>query len=428
LAAGLRFAWRPILALLAGLLLLPVAPAAAVRDVRTGAERILDGSWPQPQGLKVGLVTHGAAVTRTGERDVEALVARGPWQVVRLFTPEHGLDAALQGRIQDGRVEMHTPEGTRSLPVRSLYGARLKPVAEDLEGLDALVFDLQDVGARFYTYGSTLKKIMEAAAEHGRRTIVLDRPNPLGGEVLEGGVLDPAFHSFTGPAAVAVRHGLTMGELAQWFHGTVGGNLEVVPVAGLHRRDMWQDLDRTWTAPSPAMTSLESAWLYPGACFFEATSVDVRVGERPFTTWAAPWLDARGLAAHLAALGLPGVAVSSRVMPMGTIRTRDLWERHEGPRTLGRTSGSDPFPAVVLEVTDPRAFRPVTLAVHALVWIRKHHGASMALEPKGFDRMAGTDRLRLGLLEGRDAKTLLTDWTSGLNGHAPLWRKVHLYR
>lgn len=423
-------AFRAVRPWLLGLLvhgLVAGAAPAPDRIIRTGAERVLEGRWPQPAGLKVGLVTHAAAVTRSGERDVLALVARGPWQVVRLFTPEHGLDAALQGRIQDGQVVMPTPTGTQSLPVRSLYGSRLKPSAEDLAGLDALVVDLQDVGARFYTYGATLRKVMEAAADRGLRTIVLDRPNPLGGEVLEGGVLEPAFLSFTGPATVAVRHGLTLGELARWFHAEVGGHLEVVPVEGLRRRDLWSDLDRAWTSPSPAMTSMESALLYPGACFFEATRVDVRVGDRPFTAWAAPWLDVRGLGDHLAGLALPGVAVTVRVLPAGTLRTRDLWTSAPGPRALDREAAATPFEAVVLEVTDARRFRPVTLAVHALAWIRKRHGDALGLESRGFDRMAGTDRLRKGLSEGQPAGALLEAWTAGLAAHEPQWRKVHLY-
>ncbi|MEB3298071.1 MAG: DUF1343 domain-containing protein [Candidatus Sericytochromatia bacterium] len=396
--------------------------------VQTGAERVLSGEWRTGRIRKVALLTHAAAVSDTGERDVLALVRRGPWHVERLFTPEHGLDAALQGQIRDGAVTLATAEGTRSLGVRSLYGTRLKPRAEDLAGLDAVVVDLQDVGARFYTYGATLRRVMEVCRERGVKVVVLDRPNPLGGEVVEGGILDPRFLSFTGPAEVAVRHGLTLGELARWFNDEIGGQLEVVPVAGLTRRDLWSDLGRPWTPPSPAMTSFESALCYPGACFFEATRLDVRVGDRPFTVWGAPWLDAAGLVSSLQSLALPGVEIRLATLPPGTMRTKDLWEPVSGPRGLERVPSVEPFQAVVLDVRDPRAFRPVTLAVHALAWLQAHHAGPLGLESRGFDRMAGTDILRLGLLEGRSPTDLLGIWSTEPPDHLQRWRRARLYR
>ena len=402
-------------------------PPAAGAVVRTGAERVLAGHWSVRRGLHVGLVTHRAAVTVDGRPDYEVLAREGPWDVRAVFTPEHGLGAEVQGHVR--MLTLVCPDGTRSVPVRSLYGSTLKPRAEDLAGLDALVVDLQDVGARFYTYGSTLERVMAACSEQGIRVIVLDRPNPLGGAILEGGVLERPFRSFTGPAEVAVRHGLTLGELAGVFARESSVSLEVVPMEGWNRAMLWPATGRTWTATSPAMRSFRCALAYPGACFFEASRLDVRLGDEPFLRWGAPWLDVDGLVRALSESGPAGVRISAETMPAGTLRSRDIWEAPAaGHPGLDRVPAPAPFPVLRLEITDPEAFRPVELAIRALVWLQMHHGPDLALESRGLDRMAGTDRLRLSLMAGSPYRTIMDTWTSGLAAHSAEVRRHWLYR
>lgn len=253
----------------------------------------------------MGLVTNHTGRACDGRSTVDVLRRAPGVTLSALFGPEHGIRGALdQSHVDDGT------DAATGLPVFSLYGARTKPAPEQLAHIDTLVFDIADVGCRFYTYSSTLLGTLEAASAHGLRVVVLDRPNPITGLAAEGPLPDPDKLSFTACHFLPVRHGLTMGELARLFHAEreLSCPLEVVPCEGWHRGDWYDHTGLLWVNPSPNMRSLAAALLYPGVGLLEFTPVSVGRGTgTPFEVFGAPYVDARAFASCLRAQGVPGV-------------------------------------------------------------------------------------------------------------------------
>ena len=265
-----------------------------------------------------------------------------------------------------------------------------------LDGVEALVFDIQDVGARPYTYASTMALGMQAAAEKGIPFVVLDRPNPVGGDVVEGGVLDPAFASFVGMYPVAARHGMTLGELARMVNERfgIGADLTVVPAEGWRRGRWFDQTGLPWRPPSPNLPTLASATHYPGTVLLEGTNLSEGRGtDAPFEQTGAPWLRADAVADALNGLGLAGV----RVEPVQIAVRPDA-----------RKYGGQTLPGVRLVVTDRAAYRPVATVVHLIDVVRRLHPDAFAWT-RTIDRLAGTDRLRLAV-EGGTVPDLLRAW------------------
>jgi uncharacterized protein YbbC (DUF1343 family) len=256
------------------------------------------------RGRRIGLITNHTGVTRDQRATLDLLATTQDVLLLTLFSPEHGIRGEVDAPVADG-VDAKT-----GLPIHSLYGARTRPTPEQLHGLDTLVYDIQDVGARFYTYISTLGRCMEAAAEQGLRFIVLDRPNPIGGVAIEGPVADSDGLDFTAYHPIPVRHGLTVGELAQLFavEKKLRLDLQVIKVENWARGMWWDETNLTWINPSPNMRSLTQALLYPGIGLLEFTNVSVGRGtDTPFEHIGAPWIRERELAASLNDRKLPGV-------------------------------------------------------------------------------------------------------------------------
>src|SRR5581483_4665277 len=275
-----------------------------LNPVACGIDVLQRDSFAPLRGRSVGLITNHTGLNRKGMATADLLRAAPEVRLRALFGPEHGIRGALDTKISDSK------DKATGLPVYSLYGERTRPTAAQLAGLDTLVFDIQDIGTRFYTYISTLGLCLEAAAEHSLRFVVLDRPNPLGGLDVEGPLADPDQLSFTAYHPIPIRHGLTVGEMARLFQAEkrIGADLHVVPVEGWRRADFWDATNLTWVNPSPNMRSLTGALLYPGIGLLETTNVSVGRGtDTPFEIIGAPWLDGRLLAAELNARDLPGV-------------------------------------------------------------------------------------------------------------------------
>ena len=273
-------------------------------DVLTGIDVLAKEDFRRLQGRRLGLVTNHTGVDRAGRATIDLLHRTPGVALVALFSPEHGIRGAVEEPVADSRDEK------TGLPIYSLYGQRRKPSAENLKGIDTLLFDIQDAGCRYYTYSSTLGYVLEAAAEHKLRVVVLDRPNPIGGLAVEGPVLDPGRESFIAFHALPVRHGMTVAELARLFNSErkIGADLEVVRMEGWHRGDFYDRTGLPWINPSPNLRSLTEALLYPGIGMLETTNVSVGRGtDRPFEWVGAPWLDGQGLAAALSQENLPGV-------------------------------------------------------------------------------------------------------------------------
>jgi uncharacterized protein YbbC (DUF1343 family) len=299
---------------------LVVAAAAAQQPVATGLDVLVGERFARLDGAKVGLITNHTGLTADGGGIVEAFLAQDACELVCLFSPEHGFEGRLdQEEVADARH-------SSGVPIRSLYGKSRKPTAEMLAGIDALVFDIQDIGARFYTYVGTMRLAMEAGAEAKLRFLVLDRPNPIGGERVEGPVLDSGLETFVGWHTVPVRHGMTVGELASMMNEerAIGCRLDVVACRGWRRADLFDATGLLWIDPSPNMRTLNQALLYPGVGLLETTNVSVGRGtDAPFERIGAPWIDAQALAARLRARAIPGVAfVPFRFTPSASVHAR----------------------------------------------------------------------------------------------------------
>jgi len=272
--------------------------------VKVGVDVLSDRRFAPLYGKRVGLITNHTGLDAAGRRTIDRL-ARAPGVKLRaIFSPEHGLSGQADAKVASGR------DAETSLPVYSLYGATRRPTPDMLKDLDALVFDVQDAGARFYTYMSTMGYAMEAAAKKGIDFLVLDRPNPITASRVEGPVMDADLKSFTGYFPLPVRHGMTLGELARMFNAEhkIGARLTVIPMQA-YRREMWFDeTGIAWVNPSPNLRSLTQAIFYPGVALAEASNVSVGRGtESPFELLGAPWVQAEVLAGYLRGLQVPAV-------------------------------------------------------------------------------------------------------------------------
>ncbi|MDH4076750.1 MAG: DUF1343 domain-containing protein [Acidimicrobiia bacterium] len=379
--------------------------------VRAGAEVAAADGFQRFRGQRLAVILNVASVV-DGRSLLDALAAAEGVDVVAAFAPEHG----VRGDAPAGAQVADTVDPSTGVTVHSLYGDRRAPDPDQLAGLDALMFDLQDVGARPYTYVSTMGLAMQAAAQAGVRFVVLDRPNPLGGTGVAGGgvegwVLDPSFASFVGRYPVPLVHGLTAGELARmiqgegWLDGLDGLQLDVVAMTGWHRNQRWADTGRSWIPPSPGLPSAATAAVYPGTVLFEATSASVGRGtDEPFSLIGAPWIDGSAAAATLNARGLPGVRFEAATFtPAPTPAVPD-------PPLAGRS-----LRGVRVVVTDPAAVRPVALGVHLLEVVGAQARAAgetgFVTRPATLDALAGTDRLRLALAAGAPATSIVAAWT-----------------
>ena len=400
-------------------------PAPPDSSVATGAQRLVDGGFAELDGLTVGLVTnHTARVEAAGGGAVhliDRLVAAPNVTLGALFGPEHGIRGTAEAgaAVEGGAAD--------DVPVHSLYGRSKKPTQRQMRGLDALVFDMQDVGARFYTYVSTMGYAMQAAAEAGVPFVVLDRPNPLGDRA-EGPVLEPRHESFVGLYPVPVTHGLTVGELARmiagerWLPGLDDLDLRVVEMTGYRRGTPWEATGLAWVPPSPNVPDVETARVYPGTALFEGTTASEGRGTPvPFTHVGAGYVDADALAATLNGRGLPGV----RFEP-AAFTPRDLPGQATDPKGEGRRLGG-----VRLVVTDPGAFRPVATGVHIVEAVYRQappRSRRRFFKADWLAKLAGTDRLRAALVRGDDPADIAASWEAEAAAFAARAEPYRLYR
>jgi uncharacterized protein YbbC (DUF1343 family) len=373
-----------------------LAPAMRAQEVavRPGVEQLLDSVTAVLRGKRVGLITNHTGVDVRGTSIIDRIAALPELRLVALFAPEHG----IRGTAADGVKISSSKDRKTGLPIFSLYGETRRPTPRMLNGIDALLFDMQDVGARPYTYISTMSLAMRAARAKGIPFVVLDRPNPIGGGLVEGGVLAPAFASFTGIHPIALRHGMTIGELARLFNDRFGidASLVVVPIRGW-TRDMWFDeTGLPWINPSPNIRRLETAIHYPGTVFIEATNLSEGRGtDHPLEQAGAPWLRAGEVADSMNAMQLPGVRFEVvRFTPASTAA--------KYPRR--------PLNGVRFILTDRERYRPVRTALLFIDLVRRLHPEFRWTERgAGMDRLAGSDAMRRAIEAGR-LTSALAEW------------------
>ncbi len=370
------------------------------------------------RGRRVGLLSHQPSVTRDLRHAVDVVRALPGTRLAALFAPEHGITGAAQDQIGIGG-ERHRATG---LPIWSLYGSRLAPTQESLRGLGALVVDLQDVGSRYYTYVWTMTLAMRECARAGVPVVVLDRPNPLGGERLEGNIAAPGYSSFVGLYPLPTRHGMTIAELAGYLNEThgLGCDLTVVPMQGWRRHMLWEDTGLPWVAPSPNMPTLDTARVYPGGCLIEGTNMSEGRGTtRPFEWVGAPYLDGARLMVALERRALPGVCFRATAF-------EPSFHKWRGRRCEG----------VQVHVTDRARFRPYLTYIALIAEARRQGGwrfrwrrppYEFEWKRLAIDLLGGGAEIRRHIENGRPLSRLTASWTDGLARFARARRPYLLY-
>jgi uncharacterized protein YbbC (DUF1343 family) len=379
--------------------------------ISLGNEVLLAERFGLVRGRRVGLITNPSGVNARLEATADALLQSGV-NLTALFGPEHG----VQSDRPAGAPVASSRDGRADIPVHSLYGETRRPTPEMLSGIDVMLFDVQDVGARFYTYAATMVHALEACAEQGVPFVVLDRPNPIGG-AMEGNLLDPAFASFVGPGPILLRHGMTAGELARLFNAerNIGADLTVVPVSGWRRAMFYDETGLLWVPPSPNMPALETAVVYPGTCLVEGTALSEGRGTpKPFEQVGAPGIDGRRLARRLNERGIPGAIFRPVAFEPFT----------------GKQSGQA-CEGVQVHVTDRRAYPAVRAGLEALTAVRDLFPGLLAWrEVDGiypFDRLMGTDRVRHALDAGAGAEEIVASFEPDIRAFAERRRAYLLY-
>jgi uncharacterized protein YbbC (DUF1343 family) len=384
----------------------PPTSAAPSDGVKTGAMVAAAAGFAVFANRRIGLITNQTG--RIGTTHLVDRLATTPGvRLTAIFAPEHG----FRGKVEAGAGVADGRDVRTGLPIYSLYGATKAPAGSMLRGLDALVFDIQDIGVRFYTYISTLGLAMQAAARQRVPFIVLDRPNPLGGLGVAGFVLEPRLKSFVGQYPIPIVHGMTVGELARmlqserWLDGLEDLDLTVVPCAGLTRSMLWPAMKLPWIATSPNIPTFEAALVYPGIGMVGETLMNEGRGTpTPFSQFGAPWLDAPRLAAELSTAQLPGVRFEAvRYTP------RAIPEVALTPRFLG-----EDIAAVRLHTVDAATFRPLETGMHVLAHLQNHARArAIQLLPSRigmFQAIAGTPRLHRLLERGSSGVEIVGSW------------------
>jgi uncharacterized protein YbbC (DUF1343 family) len=388
----------------------PVLPLGAQRaaGVVPGIEVLLSDSIHLVRGRRAGLLTNHSGRDRNGTSTIDLLHRAPGVRLTALFGPEHG----IRGIARAGEKIGSSVDSATGVPVYSLYGDVQVPTPEMLKDVDVLVYDIQDVGARVYTYQWTLALAASAAK---KPIIVLDRPDPIRADRYEGNILDPRFASLVGQYPVALRYGLTPGELLRFLAGTklIDAEVTVVPMTG-YRRAMWFDeTGLPWVNPSPNLRTLDAELLYPGTVFFEGTTAtEGRGTDAPFTLIGAAWMtDHAAIAAQLNALHLPGVHFDTAT------------------RTIepGYKFGGQTIPMLHVRVTDRNAVRPVELGVRMLRAIYARHPTDFQWRQRQIDRLAGTDQLRAAV-EGDTVDALLAAWARDAARFSEMVKPFLLYR
>ena len=389
---------------LAAILLSGCAP-----KLKTGLDVLAANQFSALAGKRVGVVTNATGVDRNLEALPE-LIARAPGvTLAAIFGPEHGIRGVVSAghEVDDSRDEL------TGVPVYSLYGKVRRPTREMLDGTEALLFDIQDIGVRAYTYISTLKEVLVAAGETGTEVWVLDRPVPINGSVVEGPMLEDGFHSFVGSHRIPLRHGLTVGEFARMVNAELelGVSLHVVAMQGYRRGSFQEDSGLQWIKPSPNIPTVDTAIVYAGMVLVEGTNLSEGRGTpRPFHWTGAPWIEAAKLASELNTLHLPGC----EFFP---VQFTPAASKYQGETCFG----------VDIRITDRKSYRSVMVAVALIQAANRLYPGEFEFRPATFDRLAGTRNLREDIERGASLAQIVGSWSQDLEAYLQRRKQFLLY-
>jgi len=371
--------------------------------VKLGNEVLLEENIALIKGKRVGLVTNQTGLTGGLSSLADVLLSHSEVNLVALFGPEHGYRGDAQAGIE---VESYIDKKT-NLPVYSLYGDTKSPTSAMLKDVEIILFDIQDIGVRYFTYIYTMAYLLESVGKVGLPFVVLDRPNPLGGIKVEGNIVEEDFKSFVGNYALPIRHGMTMGELATYFNEEfrMGVDLKVIKMKNWQRGIYYDETSLIWVPPAPNILTLDTAFIYPGTCLIEGTNIsEARGTVKPFEMIGAPWIDGIELSRELNSRKLPGVLFRP-------VYFSPLMSKYEDKKCEG----------VQFHTTDREAFLPVLSGLTLLeVIIELYPGSFEWREPSSsehhffFDLLCGTDKIRKGLMKGGKAEDIVKSWKDEL--------------
>lgn len=385
-----------------------------------GADQILSEYSHLIKNKKLGIVTNHTAVMSNGVHLVDTLNSMKDIQIIALFGPEHG----IRGDNADGQIITHAVDYKTGIPVYSLYGKDKKPTKEMLKNVEVLIFDIQDVGARFYTYISTLFYLIQAAAENNIPLIVLDRPNPINGVYVDGPIRKPELISFVGIAPIPIAHGMTIGEIAKYFaeEKLIGGkldvNLMIVKMKNWNRKLYYDYFHSTWIKPSPNIPSLDAAIVYPGTCLIEGTNISEGRGtDEPFSKIGAPFINSNELIKELKNQGLIGVSFSPIFFTPVEIPGVANNPKYKAENCNG----------IKIIIEDRDKFESVKFGIKLVSALHKLYPNEFKFRDDSFDRLAGDKSIRQKIIEGLSSDEIIQSYQAELNDFKEIRKKYLLY-
>ena len=390
------------------------------KKVILGDEQILSEQFNLIKNKRIGIITNQSGILSNGTNIVDTLVKIPNVNLAAIFSPEHG----FRGNVPNGVKIGQTIDSATGLPVYSLYGKIRKPTPEMLKTIDVLLFDIQDIGARYYTYISTLYYAIQSAAENNVKFIVLDRPNPISGIKVEGPVLDTSYQSFVGIAAIPIMHGMTVGELAKLFNNPDflktkrKADLTIVKMKNWKRKYFFNDCRIKWIKPSPNIVSVDAELVYPGMCLLEGTNVSEGRGTyQPFIFFGAPFINSTQLLNQLKLLDIKGVQFYPAMFTPKSIPHMSMRPKYKGKSCFG----------LKIVITDRNQFEPVKFGVKLLYALNKTYPGKFRLKTKWLDKLYGSSKLSQMLIDGKEPKEIISTWNPKLSEFIKKRKRYLLY-
>jgi len=396
-------------------------PSPLFAQIKIGSEVFIEKNISLVKGKRIAVLCNSSSIVFSENKNLVDVLLEKKVNVTAIFSPEHG----FRGNVSAGeKIENNIDSATR-IKIYSLYGKTLKPTKEMFANVDVLLFDLQDAGARYFTYASTMAYAMESCIENKKQFILLDRPNPLGGNDVEGFLLEDSLKSFVGRFSIPNRHGLTLGELAKmivgerWIENSDSLDYKVIQCENLTRGVYWNDTKFDWFSPSPNILTPVTAFVYAGTCLFEGTNVSEGRGTNfPFQTIGAPWIDGEMLKRELESSGLQGAKFSFITFIPNSNPSRSTTPKFLNEKCSG----------VFLEVNDEKKNRPLATTISLLCDIKKLYPDSLHFNAKQFDRLAGTPKLRKAIEAGKTASEISSMWGGEVKEFLEKRKKYLLYK
>lgn len=388
------------------------------KNIEFGNEVFLKSHLNLIEGKRIGIIANQTSVLPNGTHLVDTLLRLG-FNVTAIFAPEHD----FRGDLPAGKNVAERIDEKTGVPIYSLYGKNKKPTAKHLANVDILIYDLQDIGARFYTYISTLYYSIEAAAESNKTILILDRPNPLNGNYVSGEVLKREFISFIGIARLTVAHGFTIGEIAKYFSGEElktknEPDIKIIKMNDWEREKYWDDFNLKWIPTSPNIPDFETALIYPAICFLEGTNISEGRGTgNPFKIIGAPFINSADLVKELKKKNIPGIKILPQTFTPVSIAGKAVHPKFENEECSG----------IKISVTDKTKFKPVEFGVYLLTALVKLYPDKIIFKKDYFDKLAGSDKLRKELLTGIPEEEIINGWEVEIENFKSIRKKYLLY-